>query len=47
MLLFQVKFPEMAVLLVLLKDQDNVMSDTILGYAGLPLANLAPGKTKI
>jgi len=41
---FAVKYPEMAVLLVLLKDQDNVMSDTILGYSGLPLANLAPGK---
>lgn len=41
---FPVKFPEMAVLLVLLKDQDSVMSDTILGYTGIPLANLAPGE---
>jgi phosphatidylinositol phospholipase C delta len=40
---FGVRFPEMAVLLVLLKDQDSVMSDTILGYASLPLADLAPG----
>jgi hypothetical protein len=42
---FPVKFPEMAVLLVLLKDQDSVMADTILGYTGLPLANLAPGRS--
>jgi hypothetical protein len=40
---FPVKFPEMAVLLVLLKDHDDVMTDTILGYAGIPLASLAPG----
>lgn len=33
----------MAVLLVLLKDQDSVMHDTILGYTALPLANLEPG----
>jgi hypothetical protein len=38
-----VSFPELAVLLVLLKDQDSVMTDTIMGYAALPLANLAPG----
>jgi hypothetical protein len=42
---FPVKYPEMAVLLVLLKDQDSVMADTILGYTGLPLANLAPGRS--
>jgi hypothetical protein len=44
---FPVKFPEMAVLLVLLKDHDDVMTDTILGYAGIPLASLAPGECGI
>lgn len=41
---FDVKFPELAVLMVLLKDQDSVLTDTVLGYAALPLANLAEGE---
>lgn len=42
---FDVAFPQLAVLLVLLKDQDNVMTDTVLGYAAVPLANLAEGES--
>lgn len=41
---FDVLYPEMAVLVVLLKDQDSVMADTVLGYSSLALADLAPGE---
>jgi hypothetical protein len=44
---FNVSFPELATLLVLLKDQDSVMADTVLGYAALPLASLAPGEARV
>ncbi|WIA29708.1 hypothetical protein OEZ86_012188 [Tetradesmus obliquus] len=42
-----VTFPEMAVLLVLLKDLNLPHADVILGYAALPLATLAPGEYKL
>lgn len=44
---FDVRYPELAVLLLLIKDQDNVMSDTILGYATIPLAELKPGESVV
>lgn len=40
-----VAFPEVAVLLVLLKDADvGGTTDSVLGYSSLPLASLAPGE---
>ncbi|KAF6256295.1 hypothetical protein COO60DRAFT_1530352 [Scenedesmus sp. NREL 46B-D3] len=42
-----VSFPEMAVLLVLLKDLNLPHSDSVLGYAALPLATLVPGEYKL
>jgi hypothetical protein len=42
-----VSFPEMAVLLVLLKDLNLPHADVVLGYTALPLATLVPGEYKL
>jgi hypothetical protein len=42
-----VRCPEMAVLLVLLKDLNLPHADVVLGHAALPLATLAPGEYKL
>eukprot|EP00775_Hariotina_reticulata_P008795 gene8795-8974_t len=43
----QVSYPELAVLLILLKDYDVAGTDTVLSFTGLPLATLAPGEYKL
>lgn len=42
-----VSFPEMAVLVLLLKDLNIPHTDVVLGQAALPLATLAPGEYKL
>ena len=44
---FPIHYPEMAVLLILLKDMDVGTLDPVHGYASLPLSTLAHGEYQI
>jgi hypothetical protein len=44
---FSVHFPEMAMLLILLKDMDVGTQDPVHGYASLPVSTISPGSYQI